>query len=540
METQAAKLRQKAINLLYLIFLAFLFSFIPSEFVDTTQMSNTSMNLLCNEVERQSNKYNLLVLSYIQQDEELFNDIRLKLITIDEKTNEQIRLMEKMKLGLMSKEGFNKFGYLVSGKSENPSNEYMIAEKNAENLFKALHKYKADMGEYLSAEDAALLDSILPLPELTRRSDGEFAKSTEFFFKKNPLNVAILNISHFKSRVERTRTYTISKIIEDVSIASPTAMPEEIVKIIMEDSILLSNLDWIKTFKMSKYPSKDENQRIYLTVESLTDSVYAVGKPAKFQVKFDSSSTVPTVVQLKNPAGAVQTFSLSRPGLFMFVPELKGRYQIKFVHGAENAAKYVKVMDLEPVLQNNQMGTLYIGIDNALNIKTSEFEDTEGLTARISEGQILQKGKNFYARVAETGMVSVEVFAKLEFGFVKVAEKRFVVRELNPPVAQLISMPSGSEIPQSNISKLRTLEVSTNEFLVNEQFYISSFDFTIIYNNHTSILQPIKHSGSSLNTVAIDALKRTKTGDVLIFNNIKAKSSLGKDMDITPVTYTIK
>ena len=199
MATNSQKLRQKAINLLYLIFLAFLFTFIPSDFVDTTYITNQSMNMLCNEVERHSTKYNMLVLSYVQQDEELFNDTKLKIIQIDELTNEQIKLIEDMKVNMIKKQGFNTYGYLTSGKSENPSNDFMITEKNAEKLLNSLRSYKRKLIEFLPAEDVAYLDSILPLPERIRRSDGDFAPIAEFFFKKNPLNVALLNLSYFKS-----------------------------------------------------------------------------------------------------------------------------------------------------------------------------------------------------------------------------------------------------------------------------------------------------------------------------------------------------
>lgn len=542
METNAQKLRQKAINLLYLIFLAFLFSFIPSDFVDTTYMSNSSMNLLCNEVERQSTKYNMMVLSYVQQDEELFNETKMQLIEIDEKTNGMISVIEKMKLELVTASGFNKFGYLLNGKSENPSNNYMISARKAEALYKALAIYKAEMANLVPGEYVATLDSILPLPAYTRSSDGDYIKSIEFYFKKNPLNVAILNLSHFKSMVERVRTYTVGKLVQEISYTKPKAVPEEIVRIIMEDSALLGNLEFIRSFRLSAKPDKSEKPEgaSFLSVESISDSVYAVGKPVRYYVDFDTSKPKPVEVLVQKPGGGIQSYRMNRPGAFMFVPEQKGYYRITFNNQVVKKDKFLKVMDLEPVLQNNQMGTLYIGIDNALNIKTSEFEDTEGLSAKISEGQILQKGKNFYARVFKPGIVTVEVFAKMPFGFVKVADKNFVVRELTPPVATLLGLPSGSSISAANISKLRSLEIKSDEYLVKEQFFVSGYEFTIIFNNHTSILQPIVHSGNSLNTVSTEALKKVRPGDVLIFNKIKAKSSLGKEINVSPLTYTIE
>jgi GldM N-terminal domain/GldM C-terminal domain len=539
METNAQRLRQKAINLLYLIFLAFLFSFIPSDFVDTTYQSNDSMNLLCSEVERQSNKYNAMILSYVREDEELFNDTKLKLVRIDGMTKNQIQLIEQLKQGLIAKKGFNKYGYLTSGKSENPSNEFMVAENKGNELFESLSRYKSNLSVLLSAEDAFYLDSILPLPELIRRSDGDYASGVEFYFKKNPLNVAILNLSHFKSRVERARIFTIGKIVQEINIAKPDAIPEEIGRIIMEDNALLGNLDFLKTFRLQEQPVEEEDLAS-MTVESVSDSVYAVGKPARFYVNFDSNSANNISVTLKTSTLPSKTVQMYKPGMYMFVPQTKGYYQLQFSDGEHFTRKYIKVMDLDPVLQNNEMGTLYIGLDNALNVKTSEFEDTEGLTANISNGEILKKGKNFYARVYRTGVVTVQIFAKLTFGSVKVAEKRFIVRELNPPVANILNIASGNKITLDQMTNVRTLNVVSEEYLLSEQFYVSSFEFSIIYNNHTSILQPIINTGSSLNTISTEALKRVKSGDVLIFNKIKAKSSLGKEIDVAPVTYPIE
>ena len=199
----------------------------------------------------------------------------------------------------------------------------------------------------------------------------------------------------------------------------------------------------------------------------------------------------------------------------------------------------MKVLDLDPVLDDNKMGTLYIGINNELQLKTSAFEDTEGLQARISEGRILKRGKNFYARVNKEGQVRIEIFAKMAYGFVRVADKQYVVRKLNPPVAGLQSKPSGSMIPLGEVPDMRSLTIKSDELLVEEEYYISGFDFTIIYNNHTAILKPIKNTGNGLNSTSLDALSKATPGDILMFSNVKAKSSLGTEIEIMPITYTI-
>jgi hypothetical protein len=274
-------------------------------------------------------------------------------------------------------------------------------------------------------------------------------------------------------------------------------------------------------------------------LESLSDSVYAVGKPAQFNFEFIEGSGKSVSIDLEDPTGEHTTYVLTRPGKFLFVPETKGYYQLRFNYGGFKGRKNFKVLDLEPVLDDNKMGTLYIGINNELQLKTTEFENTENLQARISEGRILKKGKNFYARVNKEGQVRIEVFAEMPYGFVRIADKQYVVRSLNPPIASVINKRSGDQISIGDISSIKSINVKSDELLVEEEFYISSFDFTIIYNDHTAILKPIVNKGNSLNSTSLDAISKTTAGDILMFSNIKAKSSLGTEISLAPITFTV-
>ncbi|MFT4521236.1 MAG: hypothetical protein ACI8ZN_000163 [Bacteroidia bacterium] len=542
MESSAQKLRQKAINLLYLIVLALLFTFIESDFVDTTRETNASLNLMCNEVERQSTKYNMMVLNSINEDrKDLFDDTKLKILKIDELTAEIIAKIETLKYSMIKEKGFNKFGFLKEGKSENIPKRVLLQEGNAKKLIETIKIYKEEIGEFLLADEKDQLDSILSLPVLMQKSTGNMTSLENYFFKKAPLNVAILNLSHFKSRLERSRTYVINRVIQNLLIEHGNPVPYSVVPIIKYEYLPGNPTQYIVfPDELSDRESRTQLQKSPLYVESLTDSIYAVGKPAQFRINFDTTNNNVATASIEGPNGFQQSFNLRKPGPFMFVPEIKGSYSIRINSNGVVSGKRIKVIDIEPIIQNNSSGTLYIGIDNILNIKTSEFENTEGLTARISDGVILQKGKNFYARVQNPGQVKVEIFAKMDYGYVKVAEKSFLVRELNKPIATVLDRGNGAEISLADVPKIRTVEVKSNEVLINEQYYVSNFRFTIIYNEHTSILKPIENKGSSLNSNSLEALKRAKVGDIITINEIQAKSSLGNEIKVSPVSYTVK
>ena len=66
-ESSAQRLRQKAISLLYLIFLAMIFTYISSDFVDAVQKSDQTTSVLGREVEMQTSRYNLIVLKSLEK-----------------------------------------------------------------------------------------------------------------------------------------------------------------------------------------------------------------------------------------------------------------------------------------------------------------------------------------------------------------------------------------------------------------------------------------------------------------------------------------
>ena len=98
-------------------------------------------------------------------------------------------------------------------------------------------------------------------------------------------------------------------------------------------------------------------------------------------------------ISLTDPNGEEKSYALNAPGTFLFVPEIKGYYTLRFNNTVVSGRKNLKVLDLKPILESGQMGTLYVGLNNQLNLRTAEFEDTEGLQARISKGQILKKAR---------------------------------------------------------------------------------------------------------------------------------------------------
>ncbi len=558
MESSSQKLRQKAINLLYLIFLAMIFTYISSDFVDTVQKSDQTTSILANEVKLQTNRYNLMVMNHLQNDSSRYEDTKHQIATIDKITNVELDFIDSLKLALIDTEGFNEFGYFKGGKREVSANKVMIDGNQAKKLFQRLNEYKLNISQFVEPLKADQIDSIMPLNKFEYKSGGQLVSSEKFFFSKLPLTISVLNLTNFKSKVELIRSFVINNTVQDAVDKTTFPLPTQLSQVIKSEDQVIGSREYIPIFLdqvnwdslivyenatvkqiRNKVVGEIKDRKSRLSIESLSDSVYAVGKPVRFEFTFNDNGSTPLNIRLEDPQGNEKLFTLNKAGTFLFVPEMKGFYQLRFSSGELSGRKNIKVIDLKPILENGDIGTLYIGINNELKLRSSEFEDTEGLQARISEGKIFKRGESFYARVSEPGEVRIEVFAKMEYGFVKIADKKYVVRNLNPPIATLANKEQATKISMAELEAAKALSIRSDELLVNEQFYISDFELTIIYNNHTAILRPIPNKGNTLNALSIDALSKAEPGDIVMFNKIKAKSSLGTDTELQPLTYTI-
>jgi hypothetical protein len=558
-QSNSKALRQRVINLLYLVFLAFIFILIPSDFVDSTFHSNQSLEQLTAEIDKLNTTNNLYFLTILKNDEAVFEDTRQKFIKIEELTALPLNTIERYKKELINMDGISKFGYYNKGKSEVASTNLMIYKKKSDTLLTILRNFKINISDFVSSNELDYLDKLLPLKDFQLNSDGQQVDINKFFFSKSPLNISVMNLSHFASRVQRIKIYTLQKIIKQVIREDENAIPLDLVKIMKKNPIDNSelNINVAKFYEQIKkefeiepinktvYDQKDsiekerEIKSISMSVESITDSVHPIGKPIKFNIVFDDKSNQKVNVTVKSKSDS-KSYTFTKPSDFVFFPSSKGSYKFSFDNGFKKITKDIRVIDIEPIIQNTKLPTLYIGIDNPLKIVITEYGAGDNLVATISDGVILKKGDVFYARFKRKGIVKAEVFVNLPYGKVKVAEQQFMVRELQPPIPYVNTYYNGTDVISSELKDMKKISLKTDEFLVNEEVYVAEFDFMKIYNEETSVSKPIKNVGSSFNTLVLKMISNAKPGDIFIFSNIKTKSSLGTEKVIAPLTLKIK
>jgi hypothetical protein len=497
-----------------------------------------------NQLNNNNAKY---FLHLLKNEPELLNATKNKLILIESITTNTTAYIDSLKVLLISVDSMNKYGFFKFGKEETTSNDIMVYGKKAASLFNKLAAYKKTMAEYLNPTEKKHLDAILPLPRYEITSDGNKMPAEEFYFKHTPLNVAILNLSHFKSRVERIKVYAHQKLINKTFFENASYIPFDDLKLGSGESIsdLIGNStieDFFKKLELSDTLAVESATRLSRQhryfIESLTDTIHPMGKAIEYYAYFDTAGTKNMSITVSSDDGT-EYFGLSQPGSFYFFPSSRGRYTFTFNNGKRVTTKRITVIDSDPIIENTRLSTLYIGLDNPLSVKTSEFDSDDNLTAVITNGQVIKKGNIFYARVFKTGITRVKIYANMSYGRIKVAEKSFIIRELQKPIPVINNLQSGGVVKKVNLSQFQNMKLLTDEYLINEDVYVANFEFMLIYSDYSAIVKPIKNTGSSFNRNILNALDKAKPGDILMFNNIQTLSSRGTKSLIPSLTFTV-
>jgi hypothetical protein len=497
---------------------------------------------------QQNSDKSINFLRLLKSDEALFEETRESLIEVENLSKNTVNYINELKKNILQIDKFDEFGYYKNGREESTSNSFMIDENRADSLFRKLNAYKRSIAKYLSAKDFAYVNELLPLDDYIMSSEGHLVEAEKYYFKRAPLNISVLNLTQFASRIERIKVFVSDNIMQQVLEQNISNLPIEGLKFTDNEDIgnyfgSSSIEEFFETLDPIKYSRKEDlkeqnNRFTQFFVESLTDSVHIIGQPIKFDISFDSSNLKKVSINVKSDKGT-EYFSLNKSGKFIYFPDKKGKYEFVFSSDLKTSNKLITVIDADAILENTRLSTLYIGIDNPLSIKTSEFDEGDDLFAEINDGTVIRKGNIFYARVFKKGIVQIKIFIQKPYGKIKIAEKSFVVRELLPPTPSINKFESGSKVSVEDAKKFEDILIKTDEYLIEEQVYIADFDFLVISSSTNTVAVKIKNVGASLNNDVRNSLEKIKPGDLIIFNSIRTLSSRGTEIVIPNLTLTV-
>jgi hypothetical protein len=196
----------------------------------------------------------------------------------------------------------------------------------------------------------------------------------------------------------------------------------------------------------------------------------------------------------------------------------------------------------QPVLKNLSLADpdkdiLYIGVENQLAIEG--VADKNDLEVVVKERTFEKFRDRFSVTVHTPGSVDVQVYRKAKGGRQLLFSKTYKAELLGYLEARLLG---------AKDSVLSTGYIITNPqvevFIPNSQFkvvfHVASFALEITNGNGEMVLAQTHASGNRLSEVMLTQVKDLKSGDKLLFSDIRGNTPDGRTIQLRPFTVYVK
>ncbi|MBL7790150.1 MAG: hypothetical protein JNL75_10020 [Chitinophagales bacterium] len=185
-------------------------------------------------------------------------------------------------------------------------------------------------------------------------------------------------------------------------------------------------------------------------------------------------------------------------------------------------------------LTSKEKYVLIVGIENVLKFDPSIDN------ILFNAVNILKNGANFKIRPNQAGPVTVMLFSgtvmKGSIDFDAKINKIDLQKNLDPKV-RLGSLPGGGKISAYDLLNNSSLKIYTGDIVSTTQKIVS---FHLTYIPKKGDIIEAEHNSAELNKAIIESIKQSKSGDVLLIENVKVLSPDSTMRRIPGLSYQIK
>lgn len=500
--------RQRLINLMYLVFITLAFIYLPSDFVDTTKYARNSFEISSSEyktlIDNQNSLLNeqLYINTPLAQDYTNVMDI---LATIDT----SVASIDKMILAVETKAGgYSQYNYLYNSKNFLISNKLLVINGQAELLRKNIESIKQKVKAYNLLGVVYFIDSILPSTSTIVSSNGKSKTWESFFFSKTPVGVMVATLVKIKTDLIYTKLKLGEYLVNNIS----SSQSDKSISILTSNSI---------------------------AVEVLAAKTFVLGEKVAFRViLLDSARRFENVKTfLKQGGKVIKQFSVDENGMVSFHANQSGSFQLVVQDSGNVSVQNFFVSNLRTAqAEKSSFDILYMGIDNPIHIEASGIDKTS-LQIEIDMGEVIPFNNNYFLRFKREGLARLKVYSTNKDGRYMVVSKTFEVKKLPTPIV-LIDGKQGGNISSKILAVKTKLEITAPGLAETANLYdIVGFDVVRV---HSTGKETATNRGNSFSGDAHRILRSTKTGDLVIIENIRIKATDGTLKETAPLVFRIK
>ncbi len=572
-------LRQKLINLLYIVLICMIVLSLPLDFIEAFTDLNRSLDNANRKLDQKNRSTLRHVAEYAQADSARFQKFYENILDVKAISDSAINYLDSIKnLLVMQGGGWDTtINHLKSAIDPSVPTKYMIRKGIASETHELLIYTKRELMKYLDADEQTALDTVLITQDFLMKATGNETEWEKYYFNNVPLAAAVALLTKFQNDVRLAENIVVSKHEEEAQrgISFTIADEDEVTK---ED------------FKFEKVMLERAEKRldVFNMGEEVTVNVTAPGVPEEAMKQaiiytydqrgaiLDSFLFKDGVGEIEIPTEQIGEFKIKGVVKFRYMDEGPGevketpesllekeKSKEKDKDNDNNAQKEnnkdnqkdeqkdqknerieeqefemkYSVINPRPYISHRDYDVLFVGANNPVNIYHPEFTP-ENYNVSISQGKVSYDGKQFFAKVYRPGYVTMTLSVPEQGGgFKKVAEQQFKVEELPKPRAKLYNS-YGGQMPSTIFKKQRELTADIQGLPIDAKFRVMEFTVTYVNRQGLGIFKE-RITGSYFTDKSLELINLAESGDIFIFEDIKIKGPDGKNIDVDPLAFTI-
>lgn len=495
--TNALKIRQKFINLMYLVFILFAFIYGPTNSLDSLLYTQRSMKRVNDLLVKE--KINLK--DSIQFDVAFINANRKEyeaVMSINDSIDNIVNRIDSFR-GIIYESNLKlENGFPAHFRSAALANKVFVYSNTGEALRSSLEHLKSSLTSAGFTEFKARLDSLLPATNTVMSSKGVESGWVKFFLAKTPKAILFVTMEKMKSDLLTTSRDIIAGLVKT---RNEQAAPEKKVKIKDDNSQLVLTL------------ANGEKVAIPISIASIEDEALrnkAIQEMSKLKINGTVTRDGVKLAEATFNQKPMEPATVVKPDQLFAASVVKYPYD-----------------------------EMYLGIDNPITV---DFAAPPGYTRtlEVTEGTVIPKGDKFFLRFDRESFVTVSIYA------VKGAEKKLLKDRrlkvvLLPDPEVYLSGYKGGVISKDIVRVANNIEVKYEAGNLGSDVYeCQSFDVTLVpIDNPLGEIKVRGNMGTSFSPETKEVLRKAKRGDVIVLDNFKIKTAEGNVRRIATVVYRV-
>ncbi len=543
-------LRQKLINMMYLVLIAMIVLNPALEYIDIFTDLNRSLEYANVRLDQRNALTVATIETFKNLDGERYGEVYQRVVRTKQVADSTINYLEVVKQDLISRSGgYDPIYHHLKRSSDATyaTNDLYRNEKGLE-IKGVLAETKKQLMDLLGAENSAMLDTVLRVDDELPKSKKMYYPWDKYYFDNVPLNAAIATLTKFQNDVRVAESIVMKNFHDQVQgeggvgnynfefIASDSSSVDTITlaKGVKKYDVFTVGEDGVTTLTLpsNKVGSGSGQATIYVYDDNnqVIDSFQFVNGQGEVTLKTDQIGefSIKGVVKFRYPDDNKQTVQKDNQQL-----EDKKKKKDEEMPFEINYA----VVKSKPYVSQKDYNILYLGINNPINVYHPEYTPDKYKVV-ISQGKVTKVDSSFYATVYRKGFANVTLqVPDGKGGYKVVAEEIFKVKELPKPQVVLYNK-EGGEIPAKLFKMQKGLEAITKEMEIPADFRVVEYSVTYVNSNGLGIFKE-KVKGSYFTGKSRELIDLAQPGDIFIFNEIRVKGPDGVNKEVDALVFNI-